>query len=90
MPLGNPPYTNRLSKPRIQARRWLSSAGVEIACYSCSSALTSNGHNLEPGDTCNLTATKPLLGPLTYESTTWVHPLLEGSPAIDQVLSCPA
>jgi hypothetical protein len=56
---------------------------------NCSGALTSSGHNLEYGDTCNLSATgditdtDPLLGPLTYESSTWVHPLQEDSPAID-------
>ncbi len=56
---------------------------------NCSGVLTSNGHNLEYGDTCNLTATgditdtNPLLGPLTHDSSTWVHPLQEDSPAID-------
>jgi predicted outer membrane repeat protein len=53
------------------------------------SALNSTGHNLDSDDTCGLTATSditstdPLLGPLTYDSGTWVHPLLEGSPAIN-------
>jgi hypothetical protein len=53
------------------------------------------GHNLEYGNTCHLTATTditdtdPLLGPLTYDSSTWVHPLLSGSPAIDQGLCLP-
>jgi CSLREA domain-containing protein len=56
---------------------------------NCSSFLTSNGHNLEYGDQCglsntgDLTATDPLLGPLTCESGALVHPLLDGSPAID-------
>jgi hypothetical protein len=56
---------------------------------NCSGVLTSNGHNLEYGDTCSFTATtdltdtNPLLGPLTYEGGTWVYPLLQGSPAID-------
>ncbi|MBN1810731.1 MAG: hypothetical protein JXA14_02735 [Anaerolineae bacterium] len=56
---------------------------------NCSGVLTSNGHNLEYGNTCNLTATdditdtNPLLGPLTYDSSTWVHPLQKDSPAID-------
>ncbi len=56
---------------------------------NCSGGVTSNGHNLEYGDTCGFTATtditdtNPLLGPLTHDRGTWVHPLLEGSPAID-------
>jgi CSLREA domain-containing protein len=56
---------------------------------NCNGGVTSNGHNLEYGDTCNLTATTditdtdPLLGPLTYDRGTLVHPLLAGSPAID-------
>jgi hypothetical protein len=56
---------------------------------NCSGVLVSNGHNLEYGDTCGLTAitdnpdTDPLLGPLTYDHGTLVHPLLEGSPAIN-------
>jgi CSLREA domain-containing protein len=62
---------------------------------NCSGVLVSNGHNLEYGDTCNLTATtditdtNPLLGPLTYDSGTWVHPLLMGSPATDQGVCLP-
>jgi len=56
---------------------------------NCSLALTSDGHNLEDANTCGLTATtditstNPLLGPLTHEQGTWVHPLLAGSPAIN-------
>jgi hypothetical protein len=56
---------------------------------NCSGVLVSNGHNLEYGNTCHLTATgditdtNPLLGPLTYDSSTWAHPLQEDSPAID-------
>jgi hypothetical protein len=55
---------------------------------NCSGALVSNSHNLEYGNTCGFTAdditnTDPLLGPLTYESGTWVYPLLPGSPAIN-------
>ena len=51
--------------------------------------ITSTGHNLENANTCGLTATgdltdtHPLIGPLTEEYGTWVHPLLGGSPAID-------
>ena len=62
---------------------------------NCAGTITSNGHNLEYGDTCKLTAsgditdTNPLLGPLSYESGTWIHPLLEGSPAIDQGVCLP-
>jgi CSLREA domain-containing protein len=56
---------------------------------NCRGGPTSNGHNLEYGNTCHLTATgditdtNPLLGPLIYDSSTWVHPLQEDSPAID-------
>ena len=56
---------------------------------------TSNGHNLENLDTCGLSAsgdvtnTDPLLGPLVEEDETWVHPLLDGSPAIDAGLCLP-
>jgi len=56
---------------------------------NCNNVMTSNDHNLEDTDTCGLTAsgdltdTNPLLGPLTYESGTWVHPLPPSSPAID-------
>ena len=62
---------------------------------NCSGVLISNGHNLEYGDTCSLSATgditgtDPLLGSLTYDSSTWVHPLQEDSPAIDQGLCLP-
>jgi len=56
---------------------------------NCVGTLTSNGHNLDSGATCgfaasgDITDTDPLLGPLTEENGAWVHPLLEGSPAID-------
>jgi hypothetical protein len=56
---------------------------------NCNAALTSNGHNLESGHACGLSATgditdtDPLLGPLTADSGSLVHPLRVGSPAID-------
>jgi len=56
---------------------------------NCTGLLVSNGHNLEYGYSCNLTAssditnTDPLLGPLTHEGGMWIHPLLEDSPAIN-------
>jgi hypothetical protein len=59
---------------------------------NCSNAdiMISNGHNLDSGTTCGLSATgditdtNPLLGPLQDNSgDTWTHALLEGSPAID-------
>jgi len=56
---------------------------------NCAGTLTSNGHNLDSGTTCGFTAsgditgTDPLLGPLVEDGGTLVHPLLEGSPAID-------
>jgi hypothetical protein len=53
--------------------------------------LTSLGHNLESGDTCDLaasgdiTGTDPLLGPLQGNGgETWTHALSPNSPAIDQ------
>ena len=56
---------------------------------NCAGTLASHGHNLDSGATCGFTATgdltntNPLLGPLTEENGSWVHPLLPGSPAID-------
>ncbi len=56
---------------------------------NCAGTLTSNGHNLDGGTTCGFTAsgditdTDPLLGPLTDDGGSLVHPLLDGSPAID-------
>ena len=56
---------------------------------NCNTGLTSNGHNLEDGTSCGLTATgdisdttSTILDPLTHDSGTWVHPLVAGSPAI--------
>ena len=34
-------------------------------------------------DELDITNTDPLLGPLTYDTGTWIHPLLANSPAID-------
>lgn len=62
---------------------------------NCNAALTSNGHNLESGHTCGLSAsgdrmdTDPLLGPLTADGGTLVHPLRAGSPAIDHRSASP-
>lgn len=62
---------------------------------NCNGTITSNGHNLDDGDSCDLTATgditstDPLLGPLTDDGGTLVHPLLEGSPAIDAGVCVP-
>jgi predicted outer membrane repeat protein len=56
---------------------------------NCNAALASKGHNLEDDDTCGLnatgdmTGTNPLLGPLSADGGSLVHPLLAGSPAID-------
>jgi parallel beta-helix repeat protein len=60
-------------------------------CYNpLGDPLTSNGHNLDSGDTCgfsatgDITDTNPLLGPLQDNGgDTWTHALLKGSPAID-------
>jgi hypothetical protein len=62
---------------------------------NCNTALTSNGHNLEDANTCGFVATgdqqntDPLLGPLAESGGTLVHPLLVGSPAIDEGLCLP-
>ena len=51
--------------------------------------IVSNGHNLEDDNTCefttntDITNTLPLVGPLTWDNGTWVHPLLRSSPAVD-------
>jgi hypothetical protein len=64
----------------------------------CSPGITSNGHNLDDGISCGFSAsgdisnTVPYLGPLMYDPDpwagsgqgTWVHPLQDGSPAIDR------
>ena len=66
--------------------------GVISNCYTWPTSggyITSTGHNLEDADTCGLDASgdlsnaDPLLGPLTNDGNTWVHPLLLGSPAVD-------
>jgi len=56
---------------------------------NCNGNMTSNGHNLDSGSTCGFNGaddqpnTDPLLGPLTADGGTLVHPLIVGSPAID-------
>ena len=56
---------------------------------NCGGSVTSNGYNLDTGDTCGLsasgdiTSTDPLLGPLTQDGSTWVHPLPVDSPAVN-------
>lgn len=61
--------------------------------------LTSNGNNLDSGESCNFTSTNdlsnedPLLDVLQdNQGFTWTHALLEGSPAIDKGdnLDCPS
>ncbi len=57
---------------------------------NCNYNLTSNDYNLEYGNTCGLNATNditdtdPLLDPLSGVSDAILHPLGDGSPAIDQ------
>ncbi|NIO68304.1 MAG: hypothetical protein GTN71_04430, partial [Anaerolineae bacterium] len=58
---------------------------------NCSGGLTSNGYNLDSGNTCGFSATgdqqntDPLLGPLADNGgDTLTHALLGGSPAIDK------
>lgn len=59
-------------------------------CTASTVPITSHGHNLENGNTCNFTGpgdlinTDPLLGPLQDNGgPTLTHALLAGSPAID-------
>lgn len=66
---------------------------LDNGAASCSNqSLASNGYNLEDGDSCSLSAigditnTNPMLEVLMAEGGTWVHPLKEGSPAIDRGL----
>lgn len=62
------------------------------------SAINSLGHNLDHENTCGFSSpgdlinTDPLLGPLSGAGTTFLHPLLAGSPAIDAAdpAACPA
>jgi len=67
----------------------LDSIVASNSAANCAGTLASHGHNLDSGATCGFTATgdltntNPLLGPLTEENGSWVHPLLMGSPAID-------
>jgi hypothetical protein len=69
----------------------LSGTIVESSCESGSLSITSNGHNLDSDDTCNLTDptdlhTDALLGPLQDNGgPTATHALLPGSPAIDAI-----
>jgi hypothetical protein len=65
---------------------------IDDACaFYLSGAITSEGHNLESGDTCSLDPelgdminTDPVLGPLVgHGGPTPTHALLPGSPAID-------
>jgi CSLREA domain-containing protein len=76
-----------------------SSVGGNCAGTITSSTITSNGHNLDSGNTCGLTAppdyinTPPQLNSLQYNGgPTLTHALLPGSPAIDHgyKLDCPA
>jgi uncharacterized repeat protein (TIGR01451 family)/CSLREA domain-containing protein len=55
---------------------------------NCAGAVDSNGHNLSDDGSCTLSPADliglpALIGPLTEDGGTWVHPLLPGSPAID-------
>jgi CSLREA domain-containing protein len=61
-------------------------------CYNHNATFTSQGYNLEDGDSCNFDQltdwinTDPLFGPLQDNGgPTWTHALLLGSPAIDQI-----
>jgi hypothetical protein len=58
---------------------------------NCTGPIADRGHNISSEDTCGFLAanasilnTGPLLGPLKNNGgLTWIHALLEGSPAID-------
>jgi CSLREA domain-containing protein len=64
---------------------------VGANCLNNGGVISSLGYNLDSGATCapffdqatDLTETNPMLGPLTADGDTYVHPLMAGSPAID-------
>ncbi|MFO7537978.1 MAG: CSLREA domain-containing protein, partial [Chloroflexota bacterium] len=62
---------------------------VGLNCFNNGGTMTSLGYNLEATDSCgfnqasDLVNTDPLLGGLTADGDTYVHPLMGGSPAID-------
>ena len=64
---------------------------VGANCFNFGGTISSLGYNLDSGPTCadffdqatDLTSTDPMLGPLTADGDTYVHPLMAGSPAID-------
>jgi hypothetical protein len=64
---------------------------VGANCLNNGGAISSLGYNLDSGATCapffdqaaDLTETNPMIGPLTADGDTYVHPLMAGSPAID-------
>ena len=65
------------------------SSPVGQNCWG-TNAMTSNGYNLDNGNSCSLAAsgditdTDPILGPLQDNGgDTWTHALLQGSPVID-------
>jgi hypothetical protein len=61
---------------------------------NCTGVITSNGYNLEYGDTCgfaaanDLTDTDPLLAPLAVDRDAWVHALPQHSAAVDAGSCC--
>lgn len=80
----------------ISLQNTLVTGGVPTNCFG---ALTSQGHNLDSGNTCSFTATgdlvnvDPLFGPLQNNGgATLTHALLPGSPAINagDNANCPA
>jgi uncharacterized repeat protein (TIGR01451 family) len=66
-----------------------SSASGSVPCAADGGPITSGGHNIDLGSSCDFTAsgdlsnTDPKLGPLTSNRTPNVRPLLYGSPAVD-------
>ncbi len=70
--------------------------GGDDTCYRGGGAYTSRGYNLDETGVCLMHGPgdqtgSPLLGPLTTDSGTMVHPLLPGSPALDTAnpATCP-
>ena len=75
----------------VTAKNNILADNVGANCVNNGGTITSLGYNLDSGPTCaaffnqatDLTSTDPMLGPLTADGDTYVHPLMAGSPAID-------
>jgi hypothetical protein len=75
----------------VTAKNNILADNVGANCVNNGGTITSLGYNLDSGSTCaaffnqasDLTSTDPMIGSLTADGDTFVHPLMAGSPAID-------